>query len=455
MQTQPHSKAAAVLSSRQEPVQPVRSGSYRHAHKQLSRHFVNSQPLVMLDCIGQSGASYLIDQFLAGLANDVAVVRLKKPHSDELSAMREVIRGVGFDPANLSLTDLKNVFTLFLSFQKQHGYRTILCVEATQSCELRLLELVRWIVNLELKEQYGLLVVVPGRPSILDALSTDSRRCIYLAPLTLVECREFLRWQVESTSATKIAQVLDFDAITRIHEIAKGEPDAVISLFSTCLALAGNNHPAPIAVDLVNRANGDAKLPPVHQSKLDDQDRPRGGRLVVRAGEDVEKEHSLSQGHVLIGRGKLCDVRIPSPSVSRHHALVISSPIGAVLVDLESTNGTFVDGRKIKEYVLEASGVISIGDCDVEFVSDDERAGWIFDVHAKERSEPADDHAVTQTLYSWDNAIKGNINSKGDKIYHVPGAAKYDATKIDESKGERWFASEDEAKAAGWRAPRK
>ncbi len=50
--------------------------------------------------------------------------------------------------------------------------------------------------------------------------------------------------------------------------------------------------------------------------------------------------------------------------------------------------------------------------------------------------------------------IKGNINSKGDKIYHAPGMRSYGATKINESKGERWFCSEKDARAAGWRAPR-
>ena len=49
--------------------------------------------------------------------------------------------------------------------------------------------------------------------------------------------------------------------------------------------------------------------------------------------------------------------------------------------------------------------------------------------------------------------IKGNINSKGDRIYHVSGSRSYGATRINESKGERWFCSEAEAKAAGWRAP--
>ena len=50
--------------------------------------------------------------------------------------------------------------------------------------------------------------------------------------------------------------------------------------------------------------------------------------------------------------------------------------------------------------------------------------------------------------------IKGNINSKGGRIYHVPGSRSYSQTKINESKGERWFCSESEARAAGWRAPR-
>ena len=47
--------------------------------------------------------------------------------------------------------------------------------------------------------------------------------------------------------------------------------------------------------------------------------------------------------------------------------------------------------------------------------------------------------------------IKGNISSKGEKIYHFPGCQSYNATRIDESQGERWFATAAEAVAAGWR----
>ena len=50
--------------------------------------------------------------------------------------------------------------------------------------------------------------------------------------------------------------------------------------------------------------------------------------------------------------------------------------------------------------------------------------------------------------------IKGNINGEGAHIYHVPGSPSYDDTRVDESKGERWFCTEVEARTAGWRPPR-
>lgn len=47
--------------------------------------------------------------------------------------------------------------------------------------------------------------------------------------------------------------------------------------------------------------------------------------------------------------------------------------------------------------------------------------------------------------------IKGNIGRSGTRIYHLPGQADYDATRINKAAGERWFCSEAEARAAGFR----
>ena len=50
--------------------------------------------------------------------------------------------------------------------------------------------------------------------------------------------------------------------------------------------------------------------------------------------------------------------------------------------------------------------------------------------------------------------IKGNINDRGERIYHVPGQEYYHATRISLSRGERWFCSEAQARRAGWRKSR-
>ena len=60
---------------------------------------------------------------------------------------------------------------------------------------------------------------------------------------------------------------------------------------------------------------------------------------------------------------------------------------------------------------------------------------------------PAPEKQPTQT----ECLIKGNINKKGEKIYHLPGQQYYDETIITPSKGERYFCTEAEAQSAGWR----
>jgi micrococcal nuclease len=52
-------------------------------------------------------------------------------------------------------------------------------------------------------------------------------------------------------------------------------------------------------------------------------------------------------------------------------------------------------------------------------------------------------------------AIKGNISqSSGEKIFHVPGGGSYQETRISPDFGERWFCTEQEAVANGWRKAR-
>jgi micrococcal nuclease len=59
--------------------------------------------------------------------------------------------------------------------------------------------------------------------------------------------------------------------------------------------------------------------------------------------------------------------------------------------------------------------------------------------------------AVSSTPGDNSCLIKGNINTSGEKIYHLPGCGSYSKTQIDEAHGEKWFCTEVEAQTAGWR----
>ncbi len=64
------------------------------------------------------------------------------------------------------------------------------------------------------------------------------------------------------------------------------------------------------------------------------------------------------------------------------------------------------------------------------------------------KPQPDEDNSAASSCRG--TGIKGNISVRtGERIYHVPGSSSYEETNIDESKGERWFCTEDEAEPGG------
>ena len=119
---------------------------------------------------------------------------------------------------------------------------------------------------------------------------------------------------------------------------------------------------------------------------------PPSGRLIARINDELVQVQALKQGHILIGRGKLCDIRITSTLVSRRHALVVNSSEDIKLVDLRSKNGTFVNGRQIKQYPfqypLQDSDVIAVGGCMIEYVEGVDHKAKYLDPDPTETFEP-------------------------------------------------------------------
>lgn len=73
------------------------------------------------------------------------------------------------------------------------------------------------------------------------------------------------------------------------------------------------------------------------------------------------------EGTILIGRGSDADLRLTDVDTSRRHAKIVCGPEGCTLHDMQSTNGTWVNGNRIDEHKLRPGDRIEIGDCVIAF----------------------------------------------------------------------------------------
>ncbi len=86
-------------------------------------------------------------------------------------------------------------------------------------------------------------------------------------------------------------------------------------------------------------------------------------RLVMQKGPTPGATMEISQPQMLIGRDPACDIVISDAEVSRRHARVLISGDTCILEDLGSTNGTFVNGRRISApHELRPGDTIMMGE---------------------------------------------------------------------------------------------
>lgn len=90
--------------------------------------------------------------------------------------------------------------------------------------------------------------------------------------------------------------------------------------------------------------------------------------LTVTAGPLKGKSFAIAKPRVTLGRSPANDVVVDDPGVSRVHCVLEIRAPAAVLVDLDSANGTFVEDHRIKTFQLTSLSDFRIGDITLMFV---------------------------------------------------------------------------------------
>ena len=185
-----------------------------------------------------------------------------------------------------------------------------------------------------------------------------------LAPMTSLETRDFLHLKLAASGAESPADIFPDSVCADIYSASNGWPGAVDRLALLAYAKAETT---PVQPEHVRKLalTADAAPPLPAATVAEDDGHPR--IYLTKAGKTLG-EVSLERNRLLIGRSEHNDLRINSNFISRHHAMFVRSGSSTLLMDLNSTNGTLVNSRRVSNHVMRHDDIVSIGNHRLKFV---------------------------------------------------------------------------------------
>jgi hypothetical protein len=94
------------------------------------------------------------------------------------------------------------------------------------------------------------------------------------------------------------------------------------------------------------------------------------GRLIIATEGRTTADLPLKIGRVIIGRTVDNDLQIDSRFVSRHHCQIITTAQGSLIEDLNSTNGIYVQGKRVRRHNLNDGDVVAVGKHEIMYVDE-------------------------------------------------------------------------------------
>ena len=81
-------------------------------------------------------------------------------------------------------------------------------------------------------------------------------------------------------------------------------------------------------------------------------------------------ERELKPGRLVIGRTPDNDLQIDSKFISRHHCQIVTQPDACLIEDLNSTNGIYVQSKRVRRYNLNDGDVVQVGQHEIMYIDE-------------------------------------------------------------------------------------
>jgi len=386
-----------------------------------------------------SGKTTLIETFLKELDQDVVVAQINQTQISPIEFLQTVLAQFGFSPFRMRKAELLATLNTFLIEQYANGRKVLLIVDEAQNLSNKVLEEVRLLSGVETTKEKVLRIILAGQPELnakLDSaemaqLKQRVRLRFHLTALGEEDTANYIRHRLEVAGAGG-REIFEPDTFAVIFRYTGGTPRLINTLCDTALLAAFTQDRATVSIEDLRSAVGElqwvefsarthTQLRRVLEDTSPHAQLPVGRLEVTSRGQKVT-EMLLSQGRIFIGRTSDNDLQVDSKFVSRHHAQVIVGPSICVIEDLNSTNGIYLQGKRVRRHRLVDGDVINLGTHELTF------------------------HNVVATAYPEERVLGTTVLTEQDlaEIKSV-GAGDAEAEPEDDGEGEGESESEDES----------
>lgn len=360
-----HGKPLAVLSY----------ASKVAAMKMLADTCAHPHGLSLLQGPALSGKSTLIRSFLETLQEDHSVALINGKGLNTTNLLIAVLRQFGYVLDLSSVNELLGLVRVFALQQAASHKAPLLIIENAQDLNPSALRALNELAELRVRNASALKMVLVSDRSLktimsAKAMESMAKRVVHdfhLRPMNREETRLYLHTKLQAAGSDCPEFVFPEEVCLDMWNASGGWPGIADRVALLALAEA-RTLPVPVtAVEHPVLPLGTWSHSEASTLLPDEIIPPAPPRLIVTNNGSVINELSMKKPRAIIGRSEYNDISIDSRFVSRHHALLVRHGTATFLMDLNSTNGTFVNSRRVSNHVLMHDDVMTIGHHKVKF----------------------------------------------------------------------------------------
>ena len=341
-----------------------------------------------------AGKTTLIETFLGELQSDVVVAQINQTQLTPTAFLQSVLVQFGFTPFHMKKSEVLATLNQFLVEQHIAGRKVVLIVDEAQNLSYRVLEEVRMLSGVESAKEKALRIILAGQPELNEKLNSAEltqlaqrvRLRFHLTALTAVETTGYIDHRLE-VAGSQGRRIFAEDTYPLIYKYTGGVPRLINTLCDTCMMAAfGRDSDAVTAADLeaaiaelqwveyaarTNRMQllDQPEIPAAAAAPMLSGAQTVGRILVAHQGKTVG-ERELKPGRLVIGRTSDNDLAIDSKFISRHHCQIVTQQNACVIEDLYSTNGIFVQSKRVRRHNLNDGDVVHVGQHEIMYIDE-------------------------------------------------------------------------------------